>query len=86
MRFQSKSGAIPESESKFAPIRLSPDFPVSEVDVNIRGEVSDVPPHIHDCLELGFCYSGEGLFWWRIKSCRSGRGMRFSSTTGKCMS
>lgn len=62
MRFQSKSGAIPESESKFAPIRLSSDFPVSEVDVNIRGEVSDVPPHIHDCLELGFCYSGEGLF------------------------
>ena len=30
--------------------------------MNIRGEVSDVPPHIHDCLELGFCYSGEGLF------------------------
>lgn len=60
MRFQSKSTL--GAESVFAPIRLPSDFPVSEVDVNVRGEVPDVPPHIHDCLELGFCYSGEGLF------------------------
>lgn len=60
MRFQSKSGLSPESE--FAPIRLPSDFPVSGVDVNFRGEVPDIPPHIHDCLELGYCYSGDGLF------------------------
>lgn len=60
MRFQSKSQLSPESE--FAPIHLASDFPVSGVDVNIRGEVPDIPPHIHDCLELGYCYSGDGLF------------------------
>lgn len=60
MRFQSKTGET--SETQYAPIRLPSDFPVSGVDVNIRGEVPDIPPHIHDCLELGYCYSGDGLF------------------------
>ena len=60
MRFQSNGNLGTESE--FAPIRLPSEFAVSSVDVNIRGEVPDIPPHIHDCLELGYCYSGEGLF------------------------
>lgn len=60
MRFQSKTGEI--SETQYAPIRLPSDFPVSGVDVNIRGEIPPIPPHIHDCFELGYCYSGEGLF------------------------
>ena len=60
MRFQSKTGEI--SETQYAPIRLPSDFPVSGVDVNIRGELPPIPPHIHDRFELGYCYSGEGLF------------------------
>lgn len=47
---------------KFAPIRLDPDFPVSEPEFNSRGENPGVAPHIHDALELGYCFEGSGVF------------------------
>ncbi len=57
MPFQSKCNLPGE----FAPIRFPADFPVAAVDFAIRGE-PDIPPHIHDCLEIGYCHDGEGIF------------------------
>lgn len=58
MTFQSKNDKIDE----FSPIDLPPDFPVSEPDFNLRGEISPIAPHVHDCFELGYCYEGSGIF------------------------
>jgi len=53
---------IDSSAIEFAAIPLDPDYPVSGVDFNIRGEVPNINPHIHDCFEIGFCHSGTGIF------------------------
>ncbi len=37
-------------------------FPVSPVDFNARNEHPKTVPHIHNCLELGYCFSGAGVF------------------------
>ena len=45
-----------------AHIEVDDDFPVSEPDFNTRSETPDVGPHIHDLLEIGYCFSGSGIF------------------------
>ena len=59
MRFQSKSNI---ADSSYAPIKLNHDFPVSEPDFNVRSSEPPIKPHIHDCLEIGYCYDGTGVF------------------------
>ena len=45
-----------------ASFELTDKFPVSQVDFNSRTEHPKVTPHIHNCLELGYCFSGAGVF------------------------
>lgn len=59
MRFQSKSNV---ADSNYAPIKLEADFPVSNPDFNVRSSSPKDKPHIHDCLEIGYCYDGTGVF------------------------
>ena len=60
MPFQSKVANVEKKE--IARIEMSPEFPVSPVDYNVRSETPPIPPHIHDCLELGWCHRGSGVF------------------------
>ncbi|MBN2641710.1 MAG: helix-turn-helix transcriptional regulator [Victivallales bacterium] len=48
-------------DAVFAPIKLSSEFPVSELDHTIRAE-TPIEAHVHDCLEIGYCVSGSGIF------------------------
>lgn len=45
-----------------ASFELEDKFPVSQVDFNSRTEHPKVVPHIHNCMELGYCFSGSGVF------------------------
>ncbi len=47
---------------KLEHIELDPAFPVSDSRYNTRGENPDIEPHLHDQLELGYCYDGTGVF------------------------
>lgn len=53
---------LPAADAVFEPVDLDRAFPVSTPPLNIRGDVAPVPPHVHDCLELGYCYAGTGVF------------------------
>ncbi|HBE02592.1 MAG: hypothetical protein A2096_00085 [Spirochaetes bacterium GWF1_41_5] len=44
------------------PVNLDPAFPVSMPSHILRGEISPDPPHIHDHLEIGYCFEGAGIF------------------------
>jgi len=59
MRFQSN---VAISEGSYAPIRLDRAFPVSLPDFQERSSTPEIKPHIHDCLEIGYCYDGTGVF------------------------
>ena len=45
-----------------APINVPPDFPVAEAVFNTRGETPAIQAHIHNLFEIGYCYSGSGVF------------------------
>ena len=59
MRFQSK---LDVSAGSYVPIGLDPGFPVSEPDFNERSSKPTIAPHVHDFLEIGYCYDGNGVF------------------------
>lgn len=61
MRNRSKNDFSFETE-KLEPIRVDPAYPVSEATYNTRGEEPEVAPHLHNMLELGYCYDGSGVF------------------------
>lgn len=46
----------------FEPTQLPWEFPIRVGPLTTRGEVSPIPPHSHDCFEIGYCYEGAGLF------------------------
>jgi AraC-like DNA-binding protein len=47
----------------FEPVVLDDDFPARAYKgYNVRGDVSPIPPHAHDCFEIGYCYGGAGVF------------------------
>ena len=48
-------------DAVFAPIALNPEFPVSRLDHTMRAEIP-IEAHVHDCLEIGYCRSGSGIF------------------------
>ena len=58
MRFQSK---LDISAGSYAPIRLDPEFSVSQPDFNERSSKPIIAPHVHDFLEIGYCYDGNGV-------------------------
>lgn len=58
MRHQSLDPLQPD----YAPLDLPPGFPVSEVFHVQRSNVAPIAPHVHNCLEIGYCYSGAGIF------------------------
>lgn len=53
---------VPPLVGRFAPIRLPEAFPVSPVNQDLRSDVPPIPPHVHDCFELGYCHKGNGVF------------------------
>lgn len=61
MRNQSKDKLLFQA-GQFEHIPVDPDFPVSRPDFNTRTEYPDIGPHIHDLLEIGYCFDGAGLF------------------------
>ena len=48
-------------DAMYAPIKLDPEFPVSELDHTMRAEIP-IEAHVHDCLEIGYCFNGSGIF------------------------
>jgi AraC-like DNA-binding protein len=47
----------------FAPIKLREDFPISTGHALHRQMDQPITLlHLHDCLEIGYCYSGSGIF------------------------
>lgn len=59
MRNQSKNVTL---KGNLAPIRVSPEFPVAKPDFNTRGDTPTIEPHIHNLCEIGYCFSGTGVF------------------------
>ena len=51
-----------DAKIKFEHIELDKDFPITLPCYGIRGYKCSWIPHIHDCLEIGYCRSGEGFF------------------------
>ena len=47
---------------ELAPIEVPADFPVAEAVFNTRGETPVTRAHIHNLFEIGYCYSGSGVF------------------------
>lgn len=47
---------------EYAPIPLDPAFPIRRPDQTLRGTEPEIPPHVHDCFEIGYCHEGTGLF------------------------
>lgn len=58
----------------FSAVKLNPEFPVTHPSHLLRGEISDVPPHVHDCLEIGYCFEGSGIFTVEDKILEYGSG------------
>ncbi|MDD2709391.1 MAG: AraC family transcriptional regulator [Verrucomicrobiae bacterium] len=46
----------------FDAVHLDERFPITVPGWNIRGDVAPIPPHTHDCFEIGYCYEGTGVF------------------------
>ena len=46
----------------FAPIAVPPDFPVDRAVYNAPSDPRPIHAHIHNLFEIGYCYSGSGVF------------------------
>lgn len=44
------------------PIRLDPDYPLRMDDDSIQRDDPITHLHVHDCLEMGLCHEGQGVF------------------------
>ena len=58
MQIRSKTGLMIEH----APIRLPEAFPCTASELYVLDAVPILHLHRHDCLEIGYCYSGAGMF------------------------
>ena len=61
MRIRSKTGD-PYRTEQLQRIPVDEEFPVGVPDFNTRDDSPDIGPHIHDLLEIGYCFDGSGLF------------------------
>ena len=61
MRIRSRKDN-PYRTEQFQRIPVDDEFPVGVPDFNTRDEHPDIGPHIHDLLEIGYCFDGSGLF------------------------
>lgn len=50
------------SSQRYVPLELPTGFPVSQVFHVERANVAPIPPHVHNCLEIGYCHRGTGVF------------------------
>ena len=50
-------------EIKFEPIPLDPALPICGGDPYFQSDNPITFLHVHDCLELGYCFSGDGVFF-----------------------
>ena len=51
-----------QGEIRSAPIALDTEFPIFGSDLHRQKDEPISFLHFHDCLELGYCYSGGGIF------------------------
>src|SRR5687768_4151735 len=49
-------------EIVFAPIPLDPELPITGGLPFVQADNPITLLHYHDCLELGYCFSGSGIF------------------------
>jgi len=49
-------------EIRVAPVRLEPTLPIVGCDPFVQMDSPITHLHVHDCLELGYCFSGHGIF------------------------
>lgn len=47
---------------EYAPINLPQDFPISISGIHRQADAEITRLHLHDCLEIGYCRSGSGIF------------------------
>ncbi len=47
---------------EYAPISLAEDFPLAAGGIYRQPDKAITQLHIHDCLELGYCHHGSGIF------------------------
>ncbi len=66
MRNRSQSGKDDDirlaSGGEYAPVRLPPEFPISKPHHVVRSAANAIRAHIHECLEIGYCHEGSGIF------------------------
>ena len=48
--------------AEYAPVRLPEDFPISKPHHVTRSAANAIKAHIHECLEIGYCHDGSGIF------------------------
>ena len=53
----------PSLEIKYDPVSLDPAVPIRGGDRFIQMDRPVTHLHVHDCLELGYCFSGAGVFF-----------------------
>jgi len=56
---QKRSSAV---RIEYAPIPLKPSLPIDGGKLHVQMDKPITFLHVHDCLELGYCYSGSGIF------------------------
>ncbi len=47
---------------EYAPVRLADEFPVSMPHHVLRSKANAIKAHVHQCLEIGYCHEGNGIF------------------------
>ncbi len=52
----------PKCRLDYAPVRLPADFPITRPGIHRQKDTPITALHLHDNLEVGYCYSGSGIF------------------------
>lgn len=47
---------------EYSPINLPSEFPISDHGIYAQADTPITCLHMHDCLEIGYCYEGSGIF------------------------
>lgn len=47
---------------EYSPVNLPSDFPISDYGIYAQTDTPITRLHMHDCLEIGYCYEGSGIF------------------------
>ncbi len=69
-----KNDQIKLEELEYLPLEFPENFPVRKPTLNIKIDSVYYPPHVHEGLELGYCYEGRGVFIVGSKAFECGPG------------